>query len=344
MQMKYWSTLFVVGSLGMAGMARGQAAPEGADLVPPVAEEPPEALVQSLPPEPPAAPEAPQWARPPAPDWQPGPAGGQERMPVVTARRPRGATWIGVEVSLVPPALASQLRLEPGTGVVVENVFPRSPAQRAGVQQYDVIFKVNNQVIGSPQQLQGLIRHAAGEVTLTLIREYQSMDVRLKPSYAPGSGGGDYRPAPQMAPGGPYPPYAPGMPHMPGAMPVPTPRPEQPYDFGTSRPPMPPAPFQGEPVAPGAPPGYAGPHTSGTAITLQFENGQLMATITRDGRIQFKGSIDVLEFRKDLPRDARRIIERLRAAGAAPREDTTPARPRFFRSDSDGEDNDPRRR
>ena len=93
------------------------------------------------------------------------------------------AAWLGVAVSPVPPVLAYQLRLKPGTGVIVDNVLPDSPADKAGLEQYDLIQKLDDQRISSPEQLTRLVAsHKAGQdVTLTIIREgkRQTVDVTL---------------------------------------------------------------------------------------------------------------------------------------------------------------------
>jgi serine protease Do len=49
---------------------------------------------------------------------------------------------LGVDVQNVTPDIAQQLKI--GSGAVVENVEPGSPADIAGLQSGDVIHKVNN--------------------------------------------------------------------------------------------------------------------------------------------------------------------------------------------------------
>ncbi|MBL8880169.1 MAG: PDZ domain-containing protein [Phycisphaerales bacterium] len=53
-------------------------------------------------------------------------------------------TWIGVVVTDVPPSVAAQIG---AGGLLVTNVAKESPADRAGVQQYDVIRSFNGKAV-----------------------------------------------------------------------------------------------------------------------------------------------------------------------------------------------------
>ena len=62
------------------------------------------------------------------------------------ALHPKGP-WIGVSVGPADGVLRSQLRLPEGTGVVVTQIVPDSPAQSAGVEVDDVLLSVNGKPI-----------------------------------------------------------------------------------------------------------------------------------------------------------------------------------------------------
>lgn len=81
--------------------------------------------------------------------------------------------YLGVHVELVAPALRAQLDLPDGVGLVVSYVEPGSPADQAGLQQHDVLNKLDEQLLVSPYQLKVLIRtHAPGDaVKLTALRK-----------------------------------------------------------------------------------------------------------------------------------------------------------------------------
>jgi serine protease Do len=95
-----------------------------------------------------------------------GTAGGEAHE----ARTP--VTFLGVAVAPADPALAAQLRLPEGQGLVVKVVEPESPAAKAGLQEHDLLTKLDDQILIDPRQLFVLVRNRKeGEkVTLTYMR------------------------------------------------------------------------------------------------------------------------------------------------------------------------------
>lgn len=75
----------------------------------------------------------------------------------------------------------------PGAGR--SSVISGSPADKAGIQEKDVITKVNGTAIDESHSLTSLIgKYSVGdEVALTIIRDGKAMDVKLKLEAAPGS-------------------------------------------------------------------------------------------------------------------------------------------------------------
>ncbi len=67
-------------------------------------------------------------------------------------------TWLGVSTEEASEALASQLGLKPGQGLVVVFVAPDSPAAKAGIQKYDVIEEFGDQMLVGPEQLRKLVQ------------------------------------------------------------------------------------------------------------------------------------------------------------------------------------------
>ncbi len=51
--------------------------------------------------------------------------------------------WMGASIQVVPDVLAAQLALPEGEGVLVLNVLPNSPAEKAGLKRYDVIVTLD---------------------------------------------------------------------------------------------------------------------------------------------------------------------------------------------------------
>src|SRR5947209_7419849 len=68
-----------------------------------------------------------------------------------TAVNGRSGEFLGIYASPVHPAMAAQLKLKPKTGMVVEGVIPGSAAERAGIQQYDIVTAVEGQPFSGPQ-------------------------------------------------------------------------------------------------------------------------------------------------------------------------------------------------
>lgn len=60
------------------------------------------------------------------------------------AEVPLGKAWLGVQLCPVPAALVEHLRLE-DRGVMVCNVFVDSPAEKAGLERYDIIVRTDGE-------------------------------------------------------------------------------------------------------------------------------------------------------------------------------------------------------
>jgi hypothetical protein len=67
-------------------------------------------------------------------------------------------TYCGISTAEPPPVLIDQLKLSKGIGLVVDFVEPGSPAEAAGLKRYDVITKMNDQVLANAEQLGVLVR------------------------------------------------------------------------------------------------------------------------------------------------------------------------------------------
>ena len=114
-----------------------------------------------------------------------GPMGPSTRGPIGPGPgdgRRENAAFLGVSGSPVVPSLRAQLKLPAGIGMVVNAVEPKSPAEDAGIKQYDVIHKLDDQLVVNLPQLAVLVRmHKAGEqVTLTVIHEGTSKTIKVK--------------------------------------------------------------------------------------------------------------------------------------------------------------------
>lgn len=99
------------------------------------------------------------------------------------------AAYLGVSTSSVSGALREQMKLQRGFGLVVDTVEETSGAGEAGIQQFDILQKLNDQLLVNTQQLSVLVRamKPGEKVSVTLLRGGQPMtvDVTLKEKELP---------------------------------------------------------------------------------------------------------------------------------------------------------------
>lgn len=90
-------------------------------------------------------------------------------------------TFLGVETARVMPALAAQLGLPEGTGLLVTSLEAGSPAAGA-FKTHDILLKLDDQILIVQEQLSVLIRgHKEGdEVTISYLRNARPATARVK--------------------------------------------------------------------------------------------------------------------------------------------------------------------
>ena len=88
-------------------------------------------------------------------------------------------TWLGVAIAEASAEIAARLPIEPGTGLVVDQVIEGSPAAIAGLQRSDVLARLNDQTLVTPKQLQTLVMHRkpGDQVELTFFRKGEKRKV-----------------------------------------------------------------------------------------------------------------------------------------------------------------------
>src|SRR5882724_635265 len=75
------------------------------------------------------------------------------------AKKPaKEVAWLGISTDETCDVIASQLGLKSGEGLVVIYVEPNSPAAKAGLQKYDVLVEMGDQLLVHPGQLRKLVR------------------------------------------------------------------------------------------------------------------------------------------------------------------------------------------
>ena len=108
--------------------------------------------------------------------------GGEDlELPGDDAPEPSGE--YGLSVQTLTPEVAAQLRVEEGLkGVVVTRVRPGSPAERARLQQYDVILEVNQAPVASAAQFRTAIAKNPKGALLLVKRGRQDIYVTMRRS------------------------------------------------------------------------------------------------------------------------------------------------------------------
>jgi hypothetical protein len=170
----------------------------------------------------------------------------QRAVSMASRGKAEKVTFLGIGASPAPPVLTHQLHLPAGFGLVVDEVVPDGPADKAGLKQFDLIQKFDDQLLVDDRQLTALVHsHKPGEtVALTVIRQGDPLTLKAKLAEHeefPDSEGPYHLELPMAVP-----------PEEPGDRPS---LPRAPGPFGWVRPPMPVLP----PLAPGAGPGAPDP-------------------------------------------------------------------------------------
>jgi serine protease Do len=92
--------------------------------------------------------------------------------------------WIGISVQDVTPSIAVALALNRSQGVVVTDIDPQSPADKAGMKVTDVILKMDKQEILNKETIQQLLNikdYKVGDtMTFQVYRGGRVFDVKLK--------------------------------------------------------------------------------------------------------------------------------------------------------------------
>ncbi|AXC11311.1 HtrA protease/chaperone protein [Acidisarcina polymorpha] len=92
----------------------------------------------------------------------------------------RNRYYVGVELEQLTSGLSEYFGVHGGTGMLVGNVFPNTPAAAAGLKVADVIEKVNGKPIVSLSDWERAIRMNHGkQVQLTLIRDKKEQTLSM---------------------------------------------------------------------------------------------------------------------------------------------------------------------
>jgi serine protease Do len=108
----------------------------------------------------------------------------QEGTPGYYSNRGRQGAFLGVEAEELTPSLRQREGISARQGVVVAEVRTNSPAEQAGLQEGDVITKVDGQTVTNPDELREFIQNAGAgqQVTLDVMRggRHQELTAQLR--------------------------------------------------------------------------------------------------------------------------------------------------------------------
>ncbi|TFH47923.1 MAG: PDZ domain-containing protein [Lysobacterales bacterium] len=106
--------------------------------------------------------------------------------------------WLGASVQNVTDDLAQAFNLTERIGVVVTKVAPGTPAERGGLNQGDIITRINDMEVTSVNKLRNLIASTLPQsrVRISAIRQGRNILINLLVGQAPQTGD-DFRPAPR---------------------------------------------------------------------------------------------------------------------------------------------------
>jgi serine protease Do len=87
--------------------------------------------------------------------------------------------YLGTVIQPVEGAMARVLNLASGQGAIVNAVFPKSPAEKAGLKPHDVVLDFNGQKVAGPKDLQGAVEkmEVGKTYTLSIIRDGKPMSL-----------------------------------------------------------------------------------------------------------------------------------------------------------------------
>ena len=102
-------------------------------------------------------------------------------LPQLVSKGAVTRAWLGVYIQDLTPELAAQFGVEPGSGVLISDVVPGSPAESAGIKRGDIITAVNGKPVHNTNELQLEImyRQPGDTVTVELLREGQKLTVQV---------------------------------------------------------------------------------------------------------------------------------------------------------------------
>ena len=113
-----------------------------------------------------------------------GEAVDRRRIPLKPApNHSHPTTFLGIAATEVPASVRAHLDLPKGMGIAIAQVMPESPAAKADLKAHDVLTKLDDQLLVTPEQFQILVRmkKPGDKVKLTYLRagKERTLDIGL---------------------------------------------------------------------------------------------------------------------------------------------------------------------
>jgi hypothetical protein len=111
-----------------------------------------------------------------------------ERVKVRLASPEERGYWLGLQFEPVSEALRSQLKLEANQGLVVTELYPDTPAVKAGLAKHDVVVKVDDTAASDINTINQAVQATKGEkeITLSVYRGGKLETIKVTPAKRPG--------------------------------------------------------------------------------------------------------------------------------------------------------------
>lgn len=101
-----------------------------------------------------------------------GPATIQRVVPKLISQATYEHPWLGIEIADVTPLFADSLGLSEARGVFIKGVTPESPAEKAGITPFSIIFSVDGNIVKDRSELIDYIENnklPGDEISLNII-------------------------------------------------------------------------------------------------------------------------------------------------------------------------------
>ncbi|MEX2189041.1 MAG: PDZ domain-containing protein [Pirellulales bacterium] len=95
--------------------------------------------------------------------------------------------WIGMQLEPPSGALRSQLGVAENQGLVIAELFPDTPAVKAGFAKHDLLLKVGDDAVSDVEAFNKQVQESKGEkeLALTLMRGGKQLEIHVTPAKRP---------------------------------------------------------------------------------------------------------------------------------------------------------------